>query len=90
MAPARTLRGRKQVRQEDDIVFRVSRVGPIVVNWGREGPVSALPEVLSDNLVFVRGQDMVEGLANKLQREEVGGSAMREDHDLDFDGEAPR
>lgn len=52
--------------------------------------MSALTEILSDNLVFVRGQDMVEGLANKLQREEVGGSAMREDHDLDFNREAPR
>lgn len=52
--------------------------------------MSALPEVLSDNLVFVRGEDMVERLADKLQRKEIGCSAVREYRDLNLDGEAPR
>lgn len=52
--------------------------------------MSALPEVLSDNLVFVRGKDMVERLADKLQRKKIGCAAVREDRDLDLDGEAPR
>lgn len=52
--------------------------------------MSALPEVLSDNLVFLRGEDVVERLADKLQRKKIGCSAVREYRDLDLDGEAPR
>lgn len=52
--------------------------------------MAALSKVLPDNLVFVQSKQMVEGLANELQREKVGCSAVGEDHDLDLDWEAPR
>jgi len=68
-----TLGGREEVRQEDRVIFRVAGIGSFVVNGRWKGTVSTMTEVLSDNLVFVRAEDVVEGLANKLQRKIVGG-----------------
>lgn len=52
--------------------------------------MATLTEVLPDDFVFVSSKKTVKRLANKLERKEVGGSAMSEYLDLDFDREAPR
>lgn len=81
---------RKEVRQKHDIILGVSGIGSLVVDWGRQGAMAALAKVLADNFVFVGGQNGIEGLADKLQVVEIGGSAVPKYFDLDLDREAPR
>lgn len=52
--------------------------------------MTALAKVLADDFVFVGGQERIEGLADKFQGVEIGGSAVAKYLDLDLDWEAPR
>lgn len=52
--------------------------------------MATLAKVVSDYFMLMRGQDLVEGFADKPKREKIGGPTMGEDQDLDFDREAPR
>lgn len=52
--------------------------------------MATLAKVIPDYFVFMRCQDLIEGSANKLKREKIGGPTTGEDQDLDFDREAPR
>ncbi|KAJ6106154.1 hypothetical protein N7512_009671 [Penicillium capsulatum] len=90
MASPCAFRWRKQIRQEDHIVLRVSSICPLAIDRRREGAVTTLAEILSNNFVFMRNKKSAEGFADQLERKKVGGSAMSEDLDLDFDREAPR
>ena len=65
-------------------------MGSLVVDGRGKGTMAALAEILPNNLVFVGGKELVEGLADKLEREEVDDAAMGEDDNLDLDWEAPR
>lgn len=80
----------EQVRQEHDIILRVSGIGSLVVDRGGQGTMTALAEVLTDDFVFVGGQESIEGLADKLQGIEIGVTAVAKYLNLDLDWQAPR
>jgi hypothetical protein len=75
----------EQVRQEHDIILRVPSIGSLVVDRGGQGTMAALAQVLADDFVFVGGQERIEGLADKFQGVEIGGSAVCKYLDLDLD-----
>lgn len=55
MSSSGTLGWWEKVRQEHDIILRISGIGSLVVDWGGQGTMAALAEVLADNFVFVGG-----------------------------------
>jgi hypothetical protein len=65
MPTAGAFRRWEQVRQEHDIVRGISGVNAVIVDWGREGTVTTKAEVLTDDFVFVRGEQLTESLADK-------------------------
>jgi uncharacterized protein related to proFAR isomerase len=90
VSAAGAFRRREQVRQEHDIVRRISGVGPVIIDWGRKGTVATETEILADDFMFVGAEQLVKSVADESQRTEIGDAAICEDADLNLDGEVPR
>lgn len=90
MASSGALGRREQVGQEHDIILWIPRIGSLVVDRRGQGTVTPLAKILTDDFVFVGGQERTEGLADKLQGVKIGSSAVCKYLDLDLDWEAPR
>lgn len=67
MATLHALSRGKQVGQDNDVVFRVASVGPLIIYRGGKGPMAALSEVLPGDGMFVGGNQSEKGGTDEFQ-----------------------
>lgn len=82
--------GWEQVRQQHHIVCWISSIGAVIVYWGWKGTMATQSEILSDNFMFIRGEQLTECLADESERMKVSDAGKCKYPDLNLDGEVPR